>query len=147
MRSPPECAMAKQHTNGLKLTELSKRTGVPPRTIRLYITRGLLPGPMRRGRGALYGQEHLERLDRIRKLQSEGLTLKDIGRQMDSGPSEQAIPAPVSCWRYAIADDVVVNVRADISPWRKRLIFNALARLASELAEPGKENEQHERNN
>ncbi len=136
--------MAEKHADGLKLTELAKRTGVPPRTIRLYITRGLLPGPLRRGRGALYGREHLQRLERIRKLQAKGLTLRDIGRQLDSGLSELPIPAPVSCWRYTIADDVVVNVRADVSPWRKRWIRDALTRLANELAESRKEKEQHE---
>ena len=138
--------MAEQHANGLKLTELGERTGVPPRTIRLYIARGLLPGPLRRGRGALYGQEHLQRLERIRELQAQGLTLKDIGRQLDSGPSEPAIPAPVSCWRYAVTDDVVVNVRADVSPWRKRQIHRALTNLAQELADPEEENDDHDNN-
>ena len=133
--------MSEQHVNGLKLTELAKRTGVPPRTIRLYITRGLLPGPLRRGRGALYGQEHQQRLERIRELQADGLTLKDISRQLDAGSPKPQMPAPASCWHYAVSNDVQVTVRADVSPWRKRRIDNALARLASELAGPGKENQ------
>ena len=146
MRSPTECAMAEQHVNGLKLAELAKQAGVSPRTVRLYIARGLLPGPLRRGKGALYGQEHLQRLAKIRDLQAEGLTLRDIGLQLNVGPPQLAMPMPVSCWQYAIADDVVVSVQADVSPWRKRRIHDALARLAAELAEPGKENEQHESN-
>ena len=139
-----ERAMAERHANDLKLTELSKRTGVPSRTIRLYIARGLVSAPLRRGRGALYGQEHLQRLRTIRKLQAEGLTLQDIGLQLHSAPPAHAIPAPVSYWLYAVADDVLVNVRADVSPWRKRRVQHALVRLAAELADSGKENERHE---
>ena len=136
--------MAEQHENGLKLAELAKQAGVSPRTVRLYIARGLLPGPLRRGKGATYGPEHLQRLVKIRELQAEGLTLKDIGLQLNSGSPQTAMPSPVSCWQYAVTEDVVVSVRADVSPWRKRRIHEALARLAAELAEPGKENKHHD---
>ena len=47
------------------LAELAEKAGLPGRTIRFYIARGLLPGPLKAGRGAAYGQEHLDRLREI----------------------------------------------------------------------------------
>ena len=139
--------MAEQQKNGVKLAELAKQTGFSPRTIRLYITRSLLPGPLRRGRGAVYGQDHLQRLQKIRELQADGLTLKDIARQLDPGSPRPATPAPAACWQYAVSADVQVTVRADVSPWRKRRIDKALACLAAELAGPEKENQEHDNGN
>ena len=52
--------------------------GVGVDTVRFYQGRSLLPPPRREGRVALYGDEHLERLRRIRALQSQGFTLAQI---------------------------------------------------------------------
>ena len=62
------------------MDELAARASVSVDTIRYYQGRGLLPAPTRRGRIAHYGQEHLERLERIRSLQGQGLSLAAIGR-------------------------------------------------------------------
>lgn len=40
------------------LAELAQKAGLPGRTIRFYIARGLLPGPLKAGRGATYGPEN-----------------------------------------------------------------------------------------
>lgn len=60
------------------LGQLAERTGVPARTIRYYQSEGLLPRPERQGRGALYGTEHLHRLELIIDLRDRGLTLAAI---------------------------------------------------------------------
>jgi DNA-binding transcriptional MerR regulator len=52
-------------------------------TIRFYQGRGLLPPPERRGRVAIYGEAHLERLRRIRTWQEAGLTLAVIRRLVE----------------------------------------------------------------
>jgi DNA-binding transcriptional MerR regulator len=65
---------------GLRVEELAARAGVAVDTIRYYQARGLLPPPVRRGRVALYGGEHAERLARIRRLQERGLSLAVIHR-------------------------------------------------------------------
>ena len=47
------------------LVELADVSGVPARTIRFYIAKGLLPPPLVGGRAACYGEEHLKELGRM----------------------------------------------------------------------------------
>jgi DNA-binding transcriptional MerR regulator len=54
-------------------------------TLRFYQARGLLPAPRKRGRVAIYDDEHLERLRRIRQLQREGFSLAQIQRLLSDG--------------------------------------------------------------
>jgi DNA-binding transcriptional MerR regulator len=49
----------------MTLAELADASGIPPRTVRFYIARGLLEGPEVAGRGATYGPGHLERLQKM----------------------------------------------------------------------------------
>ena len=114
------------------LAGLAEEVGLPARTVRFYIGRGLLPGPEKAGRGASYGQQHLERLREIQRLQGEGLTLSEIamrGEVEESAP----LPEPEAWWSYSIAEGVEVRVRADQAPWRLRQIRRALAELGSRL--------------
>ena len=72
----------------LRVDELAEQTGVSVDTIRYYQGRGLVPPPARRGRTAHYGPEHVKRLERIRCLQAQGLSLAAIGRLL-SGDLDQ----------------------------------------------------------
>jgi len=65
------------------LTDLAARSGLPARTIRFYQSVGVLPKPDRRGRLAVYREEHLERLRVIAELQDRGLTLAGIRDLLD----------------------------------------------------------------
>lgn len=116
----------------LSLTELAAESGVPERTIRFYISRGILDGPVRGGRGAFYTSAHRLRLDEIRKKQAGGLTLAEIEMEMgaQSGPP---LPEPRGCWVYEVAPDVSVHVKSGLSPWRTRQVKSALAKLAASL--------------
>jgi DNA-binding transcriptional MerR regulator len=72
----------------LNVDEVATRTGVTVRTIRYYQSEGLLPTPTRHGREVRYGDEHLERLQLITRLQERGLRLNAIAellRQGDAG--------------------------------------------------------------
>ena len=60
------------------IDELAGLTGVPSRTIRFYQSKGTLPSPQRKGRVALYGPEHVDRLKLIAELQDRGLRLDAI---------------------------------------------------------------------
>ena len=121
--------------DGISLNELAKKSGVPERTIRYYISRGLIPGPMRGGRGAEYTEEHLAGIQNVRRLQSGGMTLAEIEYQFaqDDGHRLPAIQ-PESWSMYRISPDVTVEVRDGLSPWRIKRLRSAIARLARELA-------------
>jgi DNA-binding transcriptional MerR regulator len=121
--------------NGISLSELAKKSGVPERTIRYYISRGLIPGPVRGGRGAEYTHEHLAGIQNVRQLQSGGMTLSEIEYQFaqDAGDRHLAI-APESWSMYRVSPDVTVQVRDGLSPWRIKQLRSAIARLAAELA-------------
>jgi DNA-binding transcriptional MerR regulator len=123
----------------MSLAELADASGIPARTIRFYIARGLLDGPVKGGRAAVYSDEHLAILERILKLQSAGHTLAEIARTL-AAPSARQVP-PTPWWQYAIADDVVVMVSAAASPWRMKEIQAAVNELAQRLQPPkeGKE--------
>jgi DNA-binding transcriptional MerR regulator len=64
--------------DGIGLTELVESTGVPARTIRWYQSEGLLPKPTKRGRDAVYTDDHRQRLELIAELRDRGLTLTAI---------------------------------------------------------------------
>ncbi len=65
------------------LTELADLAGVTPRTVRYYMSQGLLPAVGQSGPGAKYGAGHLARLRLIRRLQSEHLPLAEIRRRLE----------------------------------------------------------------
>lgn len=119
----------------MTLAEIAEASGLPGRTIRFYIARGLLNGPAKSGRGAVYTAGHLERLEEIKRLQASGQTLSDIALTLSS-PEESAAPPPTPWWQHAIADDVVVWVRVNASPWRTKQIRAAVDELARRLQPP-----------
>ncbi len=116
---------------GFGIQELAQKSGVSPRTIRYYVSRGLLPGPRRGGRNACYGPEHLERLQAILRWQREGLSLAEIqARLQPASPGRAADIQPHLWWSYALAEDVVVALRADVPPWRLHQLRTWLATCA-----------------
>lgn len=118
------------------LAELSEESGIPARTIRFYIARGLLAGPVKAGRGAVYTAEHLARLEKIKDLQAQGRTLAEIVHVLCKGPPvENCIPA-AAWWQHVIHDDVMVWVRGDVSPWRMKQIRAAIDEMAGQLDRP-----------
>jgi DNA-binding transcriptional MerR regulator len=115
----------------LSLADLSHESGFPARTIRFYIARGLLDGPLKAGRGAEYSAAHLARLEQIKNLQSEGRMLSEIVHLLAASPPSVSPPTP--WWQHAIQDDVMVWVRGDVSPWRMKQIRAAIDTLAAQL--------------
>jgi DNA-binding transcriptional MerR regulator len=67
-----------EREEGLSLDALAERVGVPVRTIRFYISQGLLPGPGSRGKSATYGEAHVIRLRLIRRLADQHVPLTKI---------------------------------------------------------------------
>jgi DNA-binding transcriptional MerR regulator len=81
-----------------RVEDLADRAEASVDTIRFYQKRRLLPPPVREGRIAWYGAEHLARLARIRELQRDGLTLALIERLLngDIDPTDLPLAAAVA---------------------------------------------------
>jgi DNA-binding transcriptional MerR regulator len=67
------------HKEALTIGELSKRTGIPVKTLRFYSDEGLLP-PARRTRAnyRIYDEEQVVRVDLVRTLREAGVDLATI---------------------------------------------------------------------
>ena len=72
----------------IRIDELAAATETTVDTIRFYQAKGLLASPRREGRVALYSDEHVERLKRIRDLKAKGFTLASIKRLLDGDLDE-----------------------------------------------------------
>jgi len=80
-----------------RVEQLAASAGLSVDTVRFYQARGLLPPPRREGRVAWYGDDHVRRLERIRQLQAQGLTLATIKRLLGGrlGPADAALASAV----------------------------------------------------
>lgn len=75
------------------IDEISSISRVPSRTIRFYQSRGALMAPEIRGRVAVYGQKHVQRLELIAQLQDRGLSIdaiRDLLASIDKGETDLA---------------------------------------------------------
>ncbi|MCF8587455.1 MerR family transcriptional regulator [Gordonia liuliyuniae] len=61
-----------------RIDDLAQAAGTTTRNVRGYQDRGLIPRPERRGRIAIYGDEHLSRLHVINDLLGRGFTMTHI---------------------------------------------------------------------
>lgn len=66
-----------------RVEQLAAACEISVDTVRYYQSRGLLEPPVREGRVAWYGPEHIERIRDVRGLQRKGLTLAAIKRVVD----------------------------------------------------------------
>ena len=74
----------------LTLEELSERSGVEQRTLRSWVSEGLLSPPLKPGRGARYPASNADRALAIRALKDiYGLSLAEIGRRFLMATSDQ----------------------------------------------------------
>ena len=90
---------------------------------------------MKAGRQAVYGAEHLTRLEKIKEWQAQGRMLAEIAHDLQAGAREQTAAPPSVWWQHAIHEDVMVWVRGDVSPWRMKQIRAAVDAMTSQLAQ------------
>jgi DNA-binding transcriptional MerR regulator len=68
------------------LEELAEATGMTPRNVRAYQTRGLIPRPARDGRRSVYGPDHVRQILAIQRARAEGASLELLsGVVVDGG--------------------------------------------------------------
>ena len=78
---------------GYAITDLASLAGVTPRTIRYYVSVGLIPAPDQAGRAARYGEDHLRRIRLIRFLQEQHLPLAAIRSRLASLTDDEVASA------------------------------------------------------
>ena len=80
-----------------RVEELALAAEVSVDTVRYYQKQRLLPAPERNGRLAWYGDEHLERIGRIKDLQRRGFSLAVIRRFLEGelDPADERLAAAV----------------------------------------------------
>jgi DNA-binding transcriptional MerR regulator len=64
------------------IEDLAEKSATSVRTIRFYISEGLVPRPVARGKGASYGEEHLLSLRLIRRLSERRVPLAEIRERL-----------------------------------------------------------------
>lgn len=93
------------------------------RTVRYYLTLGIVRPPVRDGGRSLWTNEHVNDLIRIRRAQSRGLPLKNLPRLREpvfvsrfesmNVPADlrpgRPVTAPDSGWSMRISDDIVLT--------------------------------------
>ncbi|MDQ4069158.1 MAG: helix-turn-helix domain-containing protein [Actinomycetota bacterium] len=82
----------------MRVEELALAAEVSVDTVRYYQKQRLLPPPLRDGRLAYYGDEHLDRIARIKELQRRGFTLAVIRRFVagELDPADESLAAAVA---------------------------------------------------
>ena len=74
---------------GYSVEELAELGGVPVRTVRFYISEGVLPGPGARGRAATYTEDHLLRLRLVRRLAERRVPLAEMRAMLEPLSAEE----------------------------------------------------------
>ncbi len=74
-----------------RVEELASQAGVAVDTVRYYQARGLIEPPRREGRRAIYGEDHVAQLARVRELASQGFKLAQIQRLTAERPGDEAL--------------------------------------------------------
>ncbi|HEY7119921.1 MAG TPA: MerR family transcriptional regulator [Tepidisphaeraceae bacterium] len=102
----------------LSIDELADAAGLTRRGIRFYVQQRLLPAPHGVGRGRHYDASHLDRLRKIRELQTAGHSLEEIRHILAGGEA----PAPVAkVTRTAMARPAL---RAEL--WRRLRVMEGV---------------------
>jgi DNA-binding transcriptional MerR regulator len=76
--------------------ELAEEAGVSTRTIRYYVSEGLLPPPVGAGPNSRYTDAHLRQLGIIGRLKEQYLPLREIRRRLIGHGEVPAAPAAAS---------------------------------------------------
>jgi DNA-binding transcriptional MerR regulator len=97
-----------------RVEQLATACEVSVDTVRYYQARGLLPQPEKEGRVAWYRAEHAERIQQIRALQKQGLTLAAIRRVVDGelGLADTGLAAAVAAERGEAVDGQLLSLDA-----------------------------------
>ena len=117
------------------IAEVAERANVSRRTVRYYVQRGLIDAPLGRGRGSAYTQKHVEQIQRVLRLQREGVTLETIEQlptETDAMPRPAAAPATVVL-RIPLRPGIQLEVNAGLALPTQETIDRLVAACAQIL--------------
>jgi DNA-binding transcriptional MerR regulator len=117
------------------LQDISTLTGLPVRTIRYYIQKGLVDKPQGARKTASYGQQHLEQLMTVKRLSEAGLSLAAIakvmnGTQLSNVPSSDLQPGQI---RAVSQVHISPGVELSIDPLQCSLDSQQLRELSQHI--------------
>lgn len=94
--------------------QLAELADVSRRTVHFYVQQELIDPPEGRGRGSFYTARHLEQLQRVLKLQREGLPLRRIQSMSESVQvrAASATPDRALVMRLAVAPGITLELAA-----------------------------------
>lgn len=111
--------------DAMTIHQIAERSGVPPRRIRHYIAKGVLPPPVGRGRASHYTSTHLQLLQAIESYREGNLGLDEIRERL----GDVAIPSPSpeaptgSSWhRWTVIPGVEIHADASLSADRQHMV-------------------------
>lgn len=101
------------------IESLADLAGLTKRTIRYYIELGLLTPPIGSCRGSYYTQSHLNRLEQIKRLSSQGVPLTQMKAIMPDENTNILFSCEddikLSVWTRAfISENIELNFKQDI---------------------------------
>ena len=110
------------------LAELEESSGIPERTIRQFITDGLVPPALGRGRARYFTPAHLERLALVAKLRSDRLSIDEIRARLSV--TDGASGQESDTWlRLILHPDLELHVRSS-APESVQALVSELAQQA-----------------
>ena len=122
------------------LAELADLAGVTTRTVRYYLSQGLLPAVGQSGPGSKYDDRHLARLHLIRRLQAEHLPLAEIRRRLDALDDDEIRELAGTDAPSAPPDSALDYLRSVLEPPsqspRRPVVPSLARRLMATLASP-----------
>ncbi|KJU82956.1 transcriptional regulator, MerR family [Candidatus Magnetobacterium bavaricum] len=108
------------------ITEVSEITGFSLRTIRYYVSSGIIEPPEGRGRGGFYNDRHIDKLRQIKGMQENGMRLKDIITLDRSSEVPNAETTRQVWFKYEIIPGLEIHVRKDIEESERQKIFDVV---------------------
>ena len=111
---PPSTPPGDASTESFTLDELCTLGGVTVRTVRYYISEGLLPPPTGHGTYARYTRHHLDRLRMIGMLKENYLPLREIRRTLDGMSDDEIAEAAIGSSTGDVHADMDVATENDL---------------------------------
>ena len=111
------------------LAELVDASGVNERMIRTFITEGLVPPALGRGRARYFTPDHLARLELVAKLRADRLSIDEVRERLHTSTSTNSLNA--ATWnRITLHPDLELHFSAD-APESVRALARELAQQAA----------------